>query len=65
MTLLQPVGNERRDQSWPAKGRSEGFAGLNGDFFNAIDPNRTSEPSQESQRIPTHFESAAFRKFER
>jgi hypothetical protein len=41
MKLLQPAGNERRDQSWPAKGRSEGFARLNGDFFNAIDPKRT------------------------
>ena len=33
MTLLKPAGN---DQSWPAKGRSEGFARLNGDFFNTI-----------------------------
>jgi hypothetical protein len=40
MTLLQPAGNEKRDQSWPAKGRSDGFARLNGDFFNSIDPNR-------------------------
>jgi hypothetical protein len=41
MTLLQPMGSEKRDQSWPAKGRSEAFARLNGDFFNAIDPKRT------------------------
>jgi hypothetical protein len=42
ITLLQPAGNEKRDQSWPAKGRSEGFARLNGGFFNAIDPEQTS-----------------------
>jgi len=42
MTLLQPVGNEKRDRSWPAKGRSEGFARLNDDFFSAIDPARKS-----------------------
>jgi hypothetical protein len=41
MTLLQPAGNEKRDQSWPAKGRSDGFARLNGDFFNAIDHKET------------------------
>jgi hypothetical protein len=40
MTLLQPVGNEKRDRSWPAKGRSEGFARLNDDFFNAIGQTR-------------------------
>jgi hypothetical protein len=42
MTLLQPVGNEKRDRSWPAKGRSEGFARLNDDFFNAIGQNPKS-----------------------
>jgi hypothetical protein len=40
MTLLKPMGNEKRDESWPAKGRSEGFARLNGDFFNDIGQNR-------------------------
>jgi hypothetical protein len=42
MTLLQPMGSEKRDQSWPAKGRSEAFARLNGDFFNAIGQKRKS-----------------------
>jgi hypothetical protein len=34
-------GNGQRDQSWPGKGRLEGLADLNGDFFNAIGPQRT------------------------
>jgi hypothetical protein len=33
LTRFQPVGKEKRDHNWPAKG---GFARLNGDFFNAI-----------------------------
>jgi hypothetical protein len=41
MTRFQPVGNGKRDHNWPAKGRFGGFARLNGDFFNAIDPERT------------------------
>jgi hypothetical protein len=38
---FQPVGNGKRDHNWPAKGHFGGFARLNRDFFNVIDPEQT------------------------
>jgi hypothetical protein len=68
MTLLQPVDNEKRDQSWPAKGHLGGLARLNGDFFNAIDPQRSwsqLDPTAASYWITSPFDDCVTQRLKR
>jgi hypothetical protein len=53
MILFPPVGNGNRDHSWPAKRTFGGFARLNGDFFNDIDPKRSCDNPHRGDALRT------------